>query len=55
MVLAAVEAMAKADAIGRPRRLDADVAAQATAREPFHAAPPRMAIGSDAYAEPRCG
>jgi hypothetical protein len=40
MMLAAVEAVTKADPVWPTRCDDADLAAQATAREPVHAAPP---------------
>lgn len=40
MMLAAVETVAKADAVRPARRRKPDVAAQATAREPFHAGAP---------------
>jgi hypothetical protein len=40
MMLAAIEAVAKADPVWPTRRHNSDVAAQATAREPVHAASP---------------
>jgi hypothetical protein len=40
MMLAAVETVTNADAIGEPRRHDSNVAAEATARESVHAASP---------------
>jgi hypothetical protein len=42
MMLAAVETMTKADPVWKSRRHYSDVAAQATAREPVHTAPPLM-------------
>ena len=36
MMLAAIEAVTNADTVGTARRLNSDVAAQATAAEPFH-------------------
>jgi hypothetical protein len=44
MMLAAVEAVTKADPVRASRRHDPDVAAQAAAREPVHAAPPLAAL-----------
>src|SRR5688572_29575230 len=41
VMLAAVETMTKADPVWAPRRHNADVAAQATAGEPVHAASPQ--------------
>jgi hypothetical protein len=52
MMLAAFETMAKADPVREPRRLDADIAAQATARILGHAAPPLKSGGREVYNEP---
>jgi hypothetical protein len=48
MMLATVEAVTKADAVWEPRRLNSDVAAQATASESIHAAPPLKSSGTTA-------
>ena len=53
VVLAAVETVTKADPVGEPRRLDPNVAAQATARESVHAASPLKSSGRDVDNEPR--
>ena len=46
VVLAAIEAMTKTDAVRAPRGHDPDVAAQASAGEPVHvASPSKTAVG----------
>jgi hypothetical protein len=52
MMLATVETVTNADAIRPPRRLDSHVAAQATTREPVHAASPMKSRGQNIYNEP---
>jgi hypothetical protein len=44
MMLAAVETVTKADPVWESRRHNSDVAAQATARESFHATSPLVAL-----------
>jgi hypothetical protein len=44
MMLAAIETVAKADTVWRAQRHNSDVAAQATARESFHATSPLVAL-----------
>src|SRR5687767_10254832 len=51
MMLAAVEAVTKADPVRESRRHDSDVAAQATAGEPVHAASPLKSSGPNVYNE----
>jgi hypothetical protein len=51
MMLAAVEAVTKADPVGGARRHNSDVAAQATAGESVHAASPPKSIGQNGYNE----
>jgi hypothetical protein len=50
MMLAAVETVTKADPVGEARRHNPDVAAQATAREPVHAASPLKSSGRNVTA-----
>src|ERR1700752_2920389 len=52
MMLAAVEAVTKADSVWESRRHNSDVAAQATARESLHAASPLKSSGRNGYNEP---
>src|SRR5262245_21446851 len=49
MVFAAVETVTNADPVGEPRRLHSDVAAQATASESIHVAPPLQSSGQHGY------
>ena len=51
MMLAAIEAVTKANAIGRSQRHDTDVAAQATALETIHAAPPLVCVAQVRWPE----
>jgi hypothetical protein len=51
MMLAAVEAVTKADPVWASRRHNSDVAAQATAGESVHAASPPKSSGRNAYNE----
>ena len=53
MILAAVETVTKADPVWESRRLNSDVAAQATARESVDAASPLKSSGRNVYNEPR--
>jgi hypothetical protein len=48
MMLATVKTMTKADPVWESRRLNSDVAAQATASESIHAAPPLKSSGTTA-------
>jgi hypothetical protein len=54
MMLAAVETVTKADPVWESRRHNSDVAAQATARESFHAASPLKSSGRNVYNEQHC-
>jgi len=54
LMLAAVETVTKADPVWESRRHNSDVAAQATAGEPVHAASPLKSSGRNGYNEQRC-
>jgi hypothetical protein len=51
VMLAAVETVTKANPVWAPRRLNSDVAAQATAGESVHAASPLESSGRNVYNE----
>ena len=53
MMLAAVETVTKADPVRESRRHNPDLAAQAAARDPIHAASPLKPSDRSVYSEPR--